>query len=164
MWLVILVLLVVGSPVMAQSPTPEMKRSLRAFLEPEIAKETEAALRDFMTAARARGTDESPDLPLALSGVKSLVYNSAYARYRCMLENIRSPDLAGECYRKAILELYASYKIFTEYTAQVAPRSKRCQLEARLFEAELEFPPYKFLEGEGMNLYDHGRMAACLRK
>jgi hypothetical protein len=54
------------------------------------------------------------------------------------------------------------YKLATQYFSTVAPRGGRCEMQARLFEAETEFPPYSFL-GDAQ-LLDHARLADCLRQ
>ena len=40
--------------------------------------------------------------------------------------------------------------------------AKQCEMRARLFDGELEFPPFDFLNGDGPTLFDFEKWHACL--
>jgi hypothetical protein len=40
--------------------------------------------------------------------------------------------------------------------------AKRCEMRARLFGGELEFPPFDFLNGDEPTLFDFEKWHACL--
>ena len=52
--------------------------------------------------------------------------------------------------------------ITTDYASVVLRRTAKCELKARMFEAEIEFPPFEFLKTSGTGLMDFKVMNACL--
>jgi hypothetical protein len=90
-------------------------------------------------------------------------YNKAYNQYRCVLLHPTSFAEASACSQKANRAIATYVQLTTQYFSTVAVRSPKCEMQARLFEAEIEFPPYSFLKGKGAKLFDHARMVECLR-
>jgi len=55
-----------------------------------------------------------------------------------------------------------NYKIWDDYVKSVEPMAAtQCEMRARLFDAELEFPPFDFLKGE-LALFDFEKLNACV--
>ena len=55
-----------------------------------------------------------------------------------------------------------NYKIWADYVKSTEPMvAQRCEMGARLFDAELEFPPFDFLKEE-LALFDFEKLNACV--
>ena len=96
-----------------------------------------------------------------------LAYNKAYIYYSCLL-SLGPPATTEEAIldwvQNLIAEAVATNNLTIQYISlfERNPKAVKCELKARLFKEELEFPPYDFLVGEGIYLYDHKVMRACL--
>ena len=71
------------------------------------------------------------------------------------------------CHEKRNFAQRDTVKILTQYYALFVSnkdKAKECEQQSRLFEAEIEFPPFDFLkQSDGRdNLYDYSLMNQCL--
>lgn len=104
----------------------------------------------------------------AREGLKLMLYNKAYNHYVCTLAEFRKDEAQrSEASLSACAEHRNKQAIkFTrmlDYAPVIgASEFRRCGLQSRLFDAELEFKPYPFLEGEGMELYDYEKYNRCI--
>ena len=155
---------VLSGAVAAQTVSAERKIELRKIIEADTKKGCEEFLSQFMNSAKPDATEK--DRHLARLGIKEACYNKTYTQYRCVLANMPSLTKATECIEKANSEQITAFKLVTDYGATIARRSAECEMKSRLFEAEIEFSPYPFLEDdkEQPRLYDFARMVECLRR
>lgn len=150
----------ISGAVVAQTLSSDHKKVLRDMLETDFAKETQTAIEEFFAEAKNKGTEE--ERRLAIRGIKGMLYNKAYNQYRCILAHPTSFPDVQECSAKANRDLAVYFRLATQYFSTVAKRSMQCEMQSRLFEEEIDFPPYPFFEGA--RLFDHARMTECLRK
>ena len=151
---VLLFCLTVGS-ASAQGASDEWRKGLRAALESDYKKITEDSIKELF--AHQPGASEK-EKSLAIQGIKTMLYNKAYGQYRCALANPTAPQQIKECSQKQA-ETLAFYSQLI--ASVVAPRSMKCEMQHRLFEAETEFPPFSFF-GEAQ-LYDFAELIECYR-
>jgi hypothetical protein len=102
---------------------------------------------------------------LAKDAIKDLFYNKAYHLYVCAKSNDEWKTVQL-CYDQHNKEMVKGIKIMTQYTSLLASKGTKeaeCELKARLFDAELEFPAFDFLKRvSGPDaLYDYTLMSAC---
>jgi hypothetical protein len=90
-----------------------------------------------------------------------LMYNMAYIKYSCTIASASAPG-AQACLKKSGEQFLILYRLATDYSALLSGSNLQCDMQARLFEAEIEFPPFSFWKDS--KLYDATRMIACLRK
>ena len=152
-WLVLSFALAMAHPV-----SDAKKKQVRDRLQLEFARQTDQDLKEFFAKAK-QGTHE--DMQLAAQGIKSMLYNVAYSKYRCILENVDSAQNTQLCFEKARRE-QMMWVESVRSTGMIAPVGVRCDTESRLFGAEIEFPPYSFF-GEA-SLFDFARLTECLKK
>ena len=51
----------------------------------------------------------------------------------------------------------------SDYVAVIGrERLAKCEMQSRLFDAEIEFPPYDFLKRNGIFLFDFAKYNACV--
>ena len=102
-----------------------------------------------------------------------LYYNRAYIFFSCFLsldpalalgDTAKTQQALSDCVREPLKEMTASLKLVTDYGPLFLrnPKAMKCELKARLFKAELEFPAYDFLASDKVYLYDHKTLGACL--
>lgn len=156
----ILLMLLVGGGAFAQTLSSERRKELRGILENDFAKQTENAVAEMLRLSKGGGTPE--ERQEAIKGVKSLMYNKAYNLYRCALLHPTSLSDAEECSSNANREMLVLFNLISSYSSLIAKRSLRCEMETRLFKAEIDFPPFSYM-GEA-HLFDHERMVECLRR
>jgi len=99
----------------------------------------------------------------ALDAIKMLLYNKAYIYYACLVSISRekfSDKAVGECVQEPMTELMAGLSKAKEYSGN--PKAAACETKARLAKEEAAFPPYDFLAGDGVHLFDFKAMRTCL--
>jgi hypothetical protein len=145
----------------AQAQPLPRERELIAIIEEGTRQEFDELVKVFWANAGRRGTDE--DRKLAMDAIKGIVYNKAYAQYFCTTIEVaaKRADLSKveACIKDRMKHKITNFKITTQYTATVAPHSMKCEMQARLFAAEIEFPPFEFLKDA--SLYDYEKMNDC---
>jgi hypothetical protein len=144
------------------------------MIESQLKPEYDNALATLIKAAQAnaksRGNANDPhEMEIATDFVKEMFYNKAYVLYRCLKDGAStkgSPeekwDQAQACYKASNLQIIKAYKIVSDYPSW--PWEAECELKSRLFDAEVEFPPFDFLrETTSSNrLLDHNRLIECI--
>jgi hypothetical protein len=140
--------------------TPQVKTELRLLLEPSVRGDFEAALKTLEAKIKP-GMPEN-EVKMAKEGLQSLSYNKAYNHYRCYLEHAPSVEKGDECIQERVKHFLVYNNLTRDYFSSVAGRTKQCEMQSRLFEAEIEFPPYSFLKGA--HLFDFQHMNECLRR
>jgi hypothetical protein len=171
--LLLAVALVTHGNISVAQPATDSK--LRSLIEPTTKEGYEKAISDI---------DKIPKLkPLTPKDAESVTdffkgkfYNAAYSQYHCTkvamqqssLSATEQFDYADTCYRKAQQDYAKTMKIISQYEALLKATDPRkeaaCELKARLFDAEFEFPPYDFLKqsvGQDI-LYDYAIFSSCL--
>ena len=99
----------------------------------------------------------------ATEAIKILFYNKAYIYYACLVSIGRekfSDKAVAECVQEPMKELIAGSRNAKEYSKK--PKAETCQANARLAKEEADFPPYAFLAGDDVHLYDFKAMRTCL--
>jgi hypothetical protein len=164
-------------PSIAQPNDDDAKR-LRPFIERQMKQEFDAGIADFMKLALSNNPHfldkQDHEVELAKDAVKGLFYNKAYHLYVCAKSigvgwRVLSDDEWKKvqlCYDQHNKEMLKGIKIMTQYTsllASKAAKEEECELKARLFDAELDFPPFDFLRrSDGADkLFDFAVMTAC---
>jgi hypothetical protein len=112
-----------------------------------------------------RGTQK--DYEIAVTGTKMLVYNKAYIYYSCIMSLGPSGNFTNEqlsrCVEEKMRPVKRWFGLGANYASVIGDqRSVRCEMRTRMFEAELEFPPYDFLKDKEVALYDVAKMNECL--
>ena len=68
-----------------------------------------------------------------------------------------------DCAKGPLSQLYTNYKLLVGNREAIEPMiAKQCEMRARLFDGELEFPPFDFLNGDEPELFDSEKWHACL--
>lgn len=140
-----------AAPVAAQTADAD-KRTARAMVEDRTKEDFEQA--------RSKVPRRDKDM---LDGVKILFYNKAYIYYACIISLGRekfSDKAVAECVREPMTELIAGFNKAKENARN--PKAPTCETKARLARAEAEFPPYDFLAGDEVHLFDFKAMRICL--
>jgi hypothetical protein len=107
-----------------------------------------------------------------IEALQQHLYNYSYMLYRCGLSACRE-NPSGEldcnsnqmdaCIISGVNQTEMNRKIFTDYGRILdANEAAKCDLNARRFAAELEFPPFKFIQTKSNRLYEYKRYNACL--
>jgi hypothetical protein len=151
--------------------------NLRSLIETQIKGEFDVGLQQFREIALANNpaaVANSHDWTLATDFVKSTFYNKAYNYYFCSKINqtdvSSSSEQKEQSYSSCLSErgkgLLIAYKIGTQYNDLLRGRAGlQCELRARLFNAEIEFPPFDFLkQSNGQDaLYDYTILNDCFK-
>jgi len=153
---------------------------LKKIIEPQIKEEFEKDLSLFREEALKNDPrfleKNSRDVELVTDEIKSRFYNKAYNLYVCvktlaadasLSNDERSKRLPG-CYLDRNKELAKNFKMMTEYLSlfmSQAGKTEQCMLKSRLFDAEIEFPPFDFLkQSNGRDaLYNYPLLNTCLQ-
>lgn len=143
-------------------------KQARAELEAVTRKNYDDALNLLKRAMEeriAKGIISRPSaqqLKMSEDGIRLVFYNKAYAVYACVknaIELLENIDLKA-CEAKMSAQLNMNMKL-SDYIDAVGDRAAiRCEMQSRLFQEELEFPPFEFLEGA--RLFDYDKLNACI--
>jgi hypothetical protein len=95
------------------------------------------------------------------NALKLVEYNRIYGAYTCMLASPRDKDAILTCQAKFLKELRRFSVLISTITRE---RIRECETHHRLFEAEIEFPPYEFLKGPISHLFDLSKFDECLTR
>jgi len=128
-----------------------VKETARAMVE-------ERTREDFDQFRKAKQRDRD-----TIEAVKILFYNKAYIYYACIVSLGRekfSDKAVAECAQEPMKELMAGLNRAKEDARN--PKAAACEAKARLVKEEKEFPPYDFLAGEDIHLFDFRAMRTCL--
>jgi hypothetical protein len=150
----------ISATAAAQLRTEEGKQRIRKILESEFSAKTEELLSALKAETKRNGATES-EQRMAADGMKTMLYNQAYGQYHCYTTSASVAE-AEECSKRVGRDIVIFYRLVTQHSPAVASRSARCEMQSRLFDAEIEFPPISFLKDA--KLYDLPRMIECLRK
>lgn len=144
-----------ATPVAAQTGTADkksVKETARAMVEDRTRKDFEQAKNKL--SKRDKDT---------IDAVKTLFYNKAYIYYACIVSLGRekfSDKAMGECIQEPMKELMAGLNRAKEDSRN--PKAPTCEAKARLVKEEKDFPPYAFLAGDDVQLFDFKAMRNCL--
>ena len=144
-----------AAPVATQTGTADrksVKATARAMVEERTRPDFEQA-RDKLS-RRDKDT---------VDAVKLLFYNKAYIYYACIVSLGRekfSDKAMAECVQEPMKELMAGLNRAKEDSRN--PKAEKCEAKARLVKAEKDFPPYAFLAGDDVQLFDFKAMRICL--
>ena len=144
-----------AAPVAAQTATADkksVKETARAMVEDRTRQDFEQA-KDKLS-RRDKDT---------IDAVKILFYNKAYIYYACIVSIGRekfSDKAIAECVQEPMKELIAGSRNAKEYSKN--PKAEKCETNARPAKEEADVPPYAFLAGDDVHLYDFKAMRTCL--
>ena len=147
--------LFLAAPVAAQTGTSDeksVKETARAMVE-DLTRQDFEQLKDKLS-----GRDKD-----TIDAVKTLFYNKAYIYYACIVSLGRekfSDKAMGECVQEPMKELMAGLNRAKEDSRN--PKAPACEAKARLVKEEKDFPPYAFLAGDDVQLFDFKAMRICL--
>jgi len=164
-----------ATPLIAE----EGNQALRSIAEEQTKDAFDQAVSKFRKAAQEKDShvfDKEPnDMERVIDAIKSLYYNDAYSLYICMKVAAAETTPSGDesiqkmrnCHEKRNSAQRNTVKILMQYTSLFTrnkEKAKQCELKSRLFDAEIEFPPFDFLkQSDGRdNLYDYSLMNQCL--
>jgi len=160
--------------VAVQSPSPsqqdtalDLKKEATAIIERNIRAEFEHTMKEVFWPKMANASEE--DKKLGLKSTKWLFYNKAYAYYRCGTTDARgSSDVKlierefVRCFEDHAAQFKKTLKLVDYAPAIDLHTQIQCEMRSRLFEAELEFPAFDFLQGDGVYLLDYKKWNDCL--
>ncbi len=138
-----------AAPVAAQTGDAD-KKTARAMVE-------DLTRQDF---EQLKNKQRDKD---AIDAIKMLFYNKAYIYYACLVSIGRekfSDKAVAQCVQEPMTELMAGLSKAKDYSSN--PKAAACETKARLVKEEADFPPYAFLAGEDVHLYDFKAMRTCL--
>ena len=161
------VTLAVREPLLVEGKSPE--QFVRSEIEKAARLEFDMLMEQLF--AHERGSDEQRKV--AIARIKLAMYNKSYINFKCWLSAIFDAQETGretldqtkleDCAKGPLSQLYTNYKIWVDYRRAMEPiTAKRCEMRARLFDGELEFPPFDFLNGNEPTLFDFEKWHACL--
>jgi hypothetical protein len=140
-----------AAPVAAQTGDAD-KKTARAMVEDRTRQDFEEA--------KSKISQRDKD---AMEAIKMLFYNKAYIYYACLVSIGRekfSDKAVAECVQEPMKELIAGSRNAREYSKN--PKAETCETKARLAKEEADFPPYAFLAGDDVHLFDFRAMRICL--
>ena len=157
----------------------EANQALRSIAEKQTKEAFDQAVSKFRKAAQEKDShvlQKGPnDMERTIDAIKSLYYNDAYSLYICMKMAAAEAAPSGDepiqkmrsCHEKRNFAQRYTVKILTQYYSLFTSnkeKAKECEQQSRLFDAEIEFPPFDFLkQSDGRdNLYDYRLMNQCL--
>jgi hypothetical protein len=88
-------------------------------------------------------------------------YNRIYGAYTCMLASPWDKDAILTCQKKFLKELRRFERLISTIGRE---RIVECEMRHRLYEAEIEFPPYEFLKGPISHLFDLSKFDECVTR
>lgn len=138
-----------AAPVAAQTGDAD-KKTARAMVE-------DLTRQDF---EQLKNKQRDKD---AIDAIKMLFYNKAYIYYACLVSIGRekfSDKAVAQCVQEPMTELMAGLSKAKDYSSN--PKAETCETNARLAKEEADFPPYAFLAGDDVHLYDFKAMRTCL--
>ena len=162
-----------ATPLIAE----EGNQALRSIAEKQTKDAFDQAVSKIREAAQEKNSQdkESNDVERVIDAIKSLYYNDAYSLYICMKVAAAETAPSGDesiqkmrnCHEKRNSAQRNTVKILMQYNSlfmRNKEKAKQCELKSRLFDAEIEFPPFDFLkQSDGRdNLYDYSLMNQCL--
>ena len=169
--IIFLALVILGDYGCAAQGAEESLRSLRSLIEEQIKDEFDKAISGIANDPNLK-TKNAQEAEAAKEVFKLLFYNKAYNVYACTKSMAHSSATPAEwsakserCWREHNEEAAKMIKIATGYDALFSNKeAMKCELKARLFDAEFEFPPFDFLKtSKGRDyLFDFKLLNACL--
>ena len=144
-----------AAPVAAQTADAD-KRPLKETARTMVEDFTRQDFEEAKNKVSQRDKD-------ATEAIKILFYNKAYIYYACIVSIGRekfSDKAIAECVQQPMKELIAGSRNAKEYSKN--PKAEKCETNARLAKEEADFPPYAFLAGDDVHLYDFNAMRTCL--
>lgn len=139
----------------AQDAKATRQFAMRYILEENVKKEFE-----HMIAAISPGVSEEQRRE-GTDGLKMAEYNKAYGTYVCW-KTTNTEDSFQACTKKFMAEFQRFFGL-SDYAVVIGRvRLAKCEMQSRLFDAEIEFPPYDFLKGNGIFLFDLAKYNACV--
>ena len=144
-----------AAPVAAQTAAAD-KRLLKETARTMVEDRTRQDFEEAKNKVSQRDKD-------AMDAIKILFYNKAYIYYACIVSIGRekfSDKAIAECVQQPMKELIAGSRNAKEYSKK--PKAETCQANARLAKEEADFPPYAFLAGDDVHLFDFRAMRICL--
>lgn len=152
----------VGLGIAQAQTAQDLKSFIRSYLEPEI-RETFDKFDGIVEKRIADGVISAPsprEREMAIMGVKNLLYYKSYSLYECIIK-FRSDDAALKACEARVISAIAKQFGLAEYADVVSNKNSRlCEMKSRLFEKEIEFPPFDFLAGA--QLYDIEKLNECI--
>jgi hypothetical protein len=145
--------------VIALTAIPRPNKMIASLIiNPADGKPIDEELLALTFADEIKQAQAKYDLLCSQTIVLTAIYDAQEAS-RGTLDETKLED----CAKDPLSQLYTNYKILVYYRKALEPiTAKRCEMRARLFDGELEFPPFDFLNGDEPALFDFGTWHACL--
>jgi hypothetical protein len=156
----------------SQQDEQSVDLAVRVVIEPMVQEEFEkfeALAKSKFESKGAKFTDEFADL------VRMLYYNKAYMYFLCHKKqllfiqgnNIQLPDresreILERCIQERSIHMGTFYNLSEYFPLLMPPALTRCEARSRLFQAEINFRPYSFLEGRNTKLLDMEKFNQCV--
>jgi hypothetical protein len=151
----------------------ENYNKMRATIEQQIRNEYKQGSAEIIKQILATNPNFK-DRQVIEDWIKGLFYNKAYNFFFCIKSAGGQPSSGTErlsgaetCYEERNKQAAKVTTIMIQYASLLLSKPKevvQCDLQARLFDAEIDFPPFDFLkQSSGRDaLYDNAAMSACL--
>ncbi|MCG6203385.1 hypothetical protein LPW26_01930 [Rhodopseudomonas sp. HC1] len=144
----------------SQTLSPDQLSHLREMIRGDIKPKFDEDARKLRYLA-IQNDVKSNALRLAIQGLQTNYYNLSYIMYSCFISSLATTvDDIDPCRKKKIVAM-AKTSGLAEYSV-AREKSGRCEMGARIFEAEVEFPPFEFLAFDGNSLFDFDKLNRCL--
>lgn len=165
-----IVLLIVTGLYTSQSNAQD-RAEVYAFyqsLREELHEAFKTSMGTLLLESKRQGQTDT-DRAGAIEGLKSLVYNKAFIYIQCYRRAPRGGDLNlsnrffNDCVsdRQQAMQRVFNFASTKGLDRSVAPRVNQCMDQGRAKEAEADFPPFDFLIGPGLHLYDMKQVDDC---
>jgi hypothetical protein len=156
--------LILTSLVLSVQLNAKVKQVLRAEMERDSQKEFEEMKKE----AWKRSKDQNPSVEvrnMADNFMKMIFYNRKYNEYLCVTTTLTGDtEVFAQCINGRSAQIAKFIKMADYIPSLDPPKANRCEVLSRMFEAEFEFPPFDYLKGERINLFDFEKFNECLMR
>lgn len=148
--------------IFAQQVSKDRIEELRKIVERDTRLKFEKAVIVLNERQKAKNVSAGT-YRKAMDGIKNIFYYEAYSWHSCVLATLNTSFEDAEQCKKAKSIAREKYSKLASYPRVVA-RSADCEMRSRLYEEEIDFPPFDFLKvQEGENyLLDFDALNKCV--
>jgi hypothetical protein len=97
-----------------------------------------------------------------LDFMKVVLYNRSYGLAKCVVEHPDSSTEVNKCAASFLEDFQRFYLIVANFDAVPPKKMAACFAKNRLLREERRYPPYQFLTGSHVHLYDLKKLNECL--
>ncbi len=99
-----------------------------------------------------------------LDFMKVVLYNRSYGLAKCLVEHPNSSAGVNKCAQKFLEEFQGFYLMIANYDVVAPDKIANCFAKNRMPREERRFPPYRFLKGAHVHLYDLKKLTECIKR